>query len=190
MIEARVIAGADVYGVPQNEYVVDGKAGHDYTDALTAAAFRQSTAVEADLTAMGAVVRARQTKLNELNQALSTIAYAIGTMRVGNNDKPADSSDLSDKIDALIDAQVVAGKYDVPAIPLAGDSGNQIRRGDAQKASANLQHAMDLEGNALQQDNVSLQNMISKRDSTYQTAMSVVKKSLNVGKTLVKALGS
>ena len=49
---------------------------------------------------------------------------------------------------------------------------------------------MDLEGNALQQDNVSLQNMISKRDSTYQTAMSVVKKSLNVGKTLVKALGS
>jgi len=187
MIEARVIAGADVYGVPQNEYVVDGKAGHDYTDALTAAAFRQSAAVEADLTAMGAVVRARQTKLDELNQALSTIVYAIGTMRASTD---GDSSDLSDKIDALIDAQVVAGRYDVPAIPLAGDSGNQIRRGDAQKASANLQHAMDLEGNALQQDNVSLQNLISKRDSTYQTAMSVVKKSLNVGKTLVKALGS
>ena len=55
---------------------------------------------------------------------------------------------------------------------------------------ANLKHALDLEGNALQQDNVSLQNMISKRDSTYQTAMSVVKKSLNVGKTLIKALGS
>ena len=63
-------------------------------------------------------------------------------------------------------------------------------RAEAQTASANLQHEMDLESNALQQDNVSLQNMISKRDSTYQTAMSVVKKSLNVTKTLVKALGT
>ena len=165
MIEARAIDGADVYGVPQNDYVVDGVAGHDYTDALTAAAFKQSTAVEADLAAMNAVVRARQVKLNELDQALSTIAYAIGTLPASTSSNPADSSDLSDKIDALMDAR-------------------------AQTASANLKHALDLEGNALQQDNVSLQNMISKRDSTYQTAMSVVKKSLNVGKTLIKALGS
>ena len=186
MIETRVIDGADVYGVPQNEYVLDGKAGHDYTDALAAAAFRQSTAVEADLTAMGAVVRARQTKLNELDVALSTIAYAIGTMP--GSDK-ADSSDLSDKINALMDARDVARKYGI-TILLAGDSGNQIKRREAQTASANLQHEMDLESNALQQDNVSLQNMISKRDSTYQTAMSVVKKSLNVTKTLVKALGN
>ena len=186
MIETRVIDGADVYGVPQNEYVLDGKAGHDYTDALAAAAFRQSTAVEADLTAMGAVVRARQTKLNELDVALSTIAYAIGTMP--GSDK-ADSGDLSDKINALMDARDVARKYGI-TILLAGDSGNQIKRREAQTASANLQHEMDLESNALQQDNVSLQNMISKRDSTYQTAMSVVKKSLNVTKTLVKALGN
>jgi len=189
MIEARVIDGLDIYGVPQNEYVVDGKAGHDYTDALTAAAFKQSAAVEADLTAVGAVVRTRQTKLNELNQALSTIAYAIGTLPISTTSHPADSSDLSDKIDALMDARDLARKYGI-AISLAGDSGNQIQRHEAQTASANLQHAMDLESNALQQDNVSLQNMISKRDSTYQTAMSVVKKSLNVGKTLVKALGS
>ena len=188
MIEARVIDGADIYGVPQNEYVVDGVAGHDYTDALTAAAFRQSAAVEADLSAMGAVVRTRQTKLNELNEALGTIMRAIATLPV-KTDGSATSSDLSDKIDALMDARDLARKYGI-TISLAGDSGNQIQRQEAQTASANLKHAMDLEGNALQQDNVSLQNMISKRDSTYQTAMSVVKKSLNVGKTLVKALGT
>ena len=189
MIEARAIDGADVYGVPQNDYVVDGVAGHDYTDALTAAAFKQSTAVEADLAAMNAVVRARQVKLNELDQALSTIAYAIGTLPASTSSNPADSSDLSDKIDALMDARDVARKYGV-TISLSGDSGNQIQRREAQTASANRKHALDLEGNALQQDNVSLQNMISKRDSTYQTAMSVVKKSLNVTKTLVKALGN
>ncbi len=189
MIETRVIDGADVYGVPQSEYVLDGKAGHDYTDALAAAAFRQSTAVEADLTAMGAVVRARQTKLSELNVALSTIAHAIGSMPVSTSSHQAESDDLSDKIDALMDARDLARKYGI-SISLAGDSGNQIKRQEAQTASANLQHEMDLESNALQQDNVSLQNMISKRDSTYQTAMSVVKKSLNVGKTLVKALGN
>ena len=113
MIETRVIDGADVYGVPQNEYVLDGKAGHDYTDALAAAAFRQSTAVEADLTAMGAVVRARQTKLNELDVAMSTIAYAIGTMPDPNH---GDSGDLSDKIDALMDARDVARKYGITGV--------------------------------------------------------------------------
>ena len=189
MIETRVIDGADIYGVPQNEYVLDGVAGHDYTEALTAAAFKQSTAVEAELSAMNAVVRARQTKLNELNEALTTITYATGTLRVGTTDKPAESGDLSDAIDALLDARDLARKYGI-TITLAGDSGNQIRRRDAQTASANLHHELDIEGNSLQQDNVSLQNMISKRDSTYQTAMSVVKKSLNVGKTLVKGLGS
>ena len=189
MIEARVIDGADIYGVPQSEYVLDGEAGHDYTEALTAAAFKQSAAVEAELSAMNAVVRARQTKLNELNEALSTIAYAIGTLRVGDSDHQAESSDLSDKIDALMDARDLARKYGITII-LSGDSGNQIRRDDSQKASANIHHELDIEGNALQQDNVSLQNMISKRDSTYQTAMSIVKKSLNVGKTLVKGLGS
>ena len=110
-------------------------------------------------------------------------------MPVSTTSHPADSSDLSDKINALMDARDLARKYGI-TIALAGESGNQIKRQEAQTASANLQHEMDLEGNALQQDNVSLQNMISKRDSTYQTAMSVVKKSLNVTKTLVKALGN
>ena len=73
---------------------------------------------------------------------------------------------------------------------LVGDDDNQITYGDGQTAMAEIKHSSDLESNAMQQDLVTLQNMISKRDSTYQTAMSVVKKSLNVGKTLIKALGS
>ena len=49
--------------------------------------------------------------------------------------------------------------------------------------------AIDLEDNSLQQDTVTLQNLIQKRDSTYQTLISLVKKSLNAGATAIKGLG-
>ena len=74
-------------------------------------------------------------------------------------------------------------------IRLAGDNGNQIQRDEAQTAQANVKHALDMEGNSLQQDTVMLQNVISKRDSSYQTVISIVKRALNAGATAVRGLG-
>ena len=51
MIDTVEIAGAAVYGVRQVTYTVDGAAGKDYGAALTAAAFKESTAIEDTMTA-------------------------------------------------------------------------------------------------------------------------------------------
>ena len=184
MIETRTIEGASVYGVEQVSYVVDGVAGRDYSAALAAAGLKQAAAIEADLAAVASTTRARQVKLSALNSSLATIVYAMGTMRVENPER----TDLSSEIDALRDVAEIAREYGI-SMTLAGDNGNQIQRDSGQKLQANFKSALDLESNALQQDTVTLQNLISKRDSSYQTAVSIVKRALNAGATAVRGLG-
>ena len=177
-IETRKIEGASVYGVEQYSYVVDGVAGRDYSAALAAAGLKQAAAIEADLAAIASAVKMRQRKLIDLNSVLTTIVYAMGTMKVEDIGR----ADKSDCIDALRDAVETARAYGI-TIRLAGDNGNQIQRDEAQTAQANVKHALDMESNSLQQDTVTLQNVISKRDSSYQTVISIVKRSLNAGAT-------
>ena len=186
-IETRKIEGASVYGVEQCSYVVDGVEGRDYSAAIAAAGLRQSAAVESHLYAVSSAVRMRQAKLTELNTILATLDYALGTMYAGE-DTEAARTDLSSEIGALLDAVETARTYGI-AIRLSGDNGNQIQRDECQTAQANVKHALDLEGNSLQQDVVTLQNLISKRDSSYQTVISIVKRSLNAGATAVRGLG-
>ena len=185
MIEMHKIDGADVYGVEQYSYTVDGVENRDYTAALAAAAFKQAAAVEADLNALNIMVRARQTKLSDLNSALTTVVTALATIKTDGDEG---ASEKSKKIDSLRDARDAARSYGI-TIRLVGDDDNQITYGDAQTAVAELKHSSDLESNAMQQDVVTLQNLISKRDSTYQTLISLVKRSLNAGTTAIKGMG-
>ena len=134
---------------------------------------------------MGAVVRARQTKLSDLNAALTTVVTALATVKT---DGDQGASEKSSEINALRDARDTARLYGI-TIHLVGDNDNQITYGDGQTALAELKHSSDLESNSMQQDVVTLQNLISKRDSTYQTLISLVKRSLNAGTTTIKGLG-
>lgn len=183
LIEASKIEGASVYGVEQYAYTVDGVSGRDYAFALTVACMRESVAVEANLEIVGKMTKERQRKLRDLSDVLTVLSTANGTFKT----KEQESTDLSDAMDILRDAQTTALQYNIN-IPLTGSNGNQIRRGDCQTAVANVKHSTDLESNALQQDTVSLQNLINKRDSTFQTASTVVKKSLNAGTSAIKAM--
>ena len=187
MIEMQKIEGADVYGVEMCSYVVDGSEGRDYTAALAAAALRQAVAVEANLSAINTVVRARQVKLNDLNLVLTYLSTALGTLPAADSGGTP-SAHRSDKMDELRNAAELARKYRI-TITLVGDDHNQIERGTGQTASATIKHELDLESNAMQQNVVTLQNLISKRDSTYQTVVSIVKRSLNAGATAIKGLG-
>lgn len=184
-IQTRTIQGASVYGVEQVSYTVDGVSGQDYSAVIAAAGLRQAAAVEADMTAMAAVVRTRQRKLSDLNTVLAVLTKALATMPA----EDAKTTDKSDADNALRDAAETARTYGI-AIRLAGDNGNQIQRDSGMLAQSNVKNAMDLESNSLQQDSVTLQNLVSKRDSTYQTVNSIVKRALNASATAVRGLGA
>jgi hypothetical protein len=56
-----------------------------------------------------------------------------------------------------------------------------MTRGDLMRSQDDIQYALDVEDNNLQQDMVSLQGLVSKRDSAFSTAARIVSKSLNAG---------
>ena len=164
MIVQNEISGASVYGVPQMSYTVNGVPDNDYAAALTAAAFRQSTAIEKAASSYMAVVRQRQQKVTDLGDVLSTLATAMASVEKSKNGPaPSDPCATSWQMDRAFDKVLR----------------NYMTRGDIMRAQDNIQYALDVEDNNLQQDMVSLQGFVSKRDSAFSTASKIVSKSHN-----------
>ena len=171
------ITGGSVYGVRQMQYTVDGVSGKDFVDAITTAAFKQTTAIEAAASGYAAVVRERQVKVNELGQALAYIAKAIGALK--SNGKSGDKT----TIDNAQWVKETAGKY---GISLSFTDGNKMTRENVMKAQTNVQYEIDKEDNSLQQDMVTLQSYMTKRDNALSNAAKVVKKSNNAAQSTIR----
>ena len=172
LVVGHEISGGAVYGVQQMQYTVDGLSGQDFAAALTIAAFRQSTAIENSASSYGAVVRQRQKKVDDLGDALAVLAKALASMTTDKQD-PDDKSDADSALTTA--AGVVAG-YGITTMTV---SDNKIKRGDAMKAQNDIQYALDVEDNQMQQDTVSLQSLLTKRDNAFSNASKIVKKALN-----------
>lgn len=180
LIVQNEVAGGAVYGVKQYSYTVAGDSGKDFIAALTAATFKEATAIEATASAYGETIRQRQTKVSDLGQALAEVNYAMATMDPKSNDpdKTGSNSDLPA-------AAALLAKYGISL----GNSGSSITYRNATTAQNNIQYALDIENNNLQQDLVSLQSMISKRDNAYSTAAKLVKKADNAASRTIGNMG-
>lgn len=182
IIVPEAVAGGSVYGVRQMQYTVDGMSGQNFIDAVTAASFRQAVAIEDATSAYTAVVRARQTKIDELAEALAEIAKAVGRL----NNKNAKSGDKV-TVDNAGTVKTIAAKYDVS---LSWESnGSQMTRGNIQKAQTNFQYAIDREDNDIQQDIVTLQSFITKRDNAYSNAAKVIQKANQAASSTIGNIG-
>ena len=60
----------------------------------------------------------------------------------------------------------------------------------AQKAQAQTEYEMDMENNDLQQDMITVQGLISKRDDSYSTAAKVLKKVNSTGNSIINSIGN
>ena len=175
------ITGGSVYGVRQVQYTVDGASGKDFVDAVTTAAFKQATAIETAASGYAAVVRARQVKVSELGQVLAYIAKALGSLK--SNGKSDDKA----TIDNAQWVKTTAAKY---GISLSVTDGNKMKRENVMKAQTNVQYEIDKEDNTLQQDIVSMQSYITKRDNAYSNASKLVKKANQAATATIKNIGS
>lgn len=171
------ITGGSVYGVRQVQYTVDGVPGRDFVDAVTTAAFKQATAIEAAASGYTAVVRARQVKVSELGQVLAYIAKALGSLK--SNGKSGDKA----TIDNAQWVKTTAAKY---GVSLTFTDGNKMTRENVMKAQTNVQYEIDKEDNSLQQDIVTLQSYMTKRDNALSNAAKVVKKSNNAAQATIR----
>ena len=197
LIAANEIPGASVYGVAQVNYTVDGEAGNDYAAALTAAAFREATAIERAASSYMVVVRQRQVKVSELGDVLATLATAVGSLKADkhNGASPDDPSATSWQMDvAFRNARNTCAKYNLSLnVREKRDSDGWLRyymtRGDLMTSQNDIQYELDVEDNNLQQDMVSLQGFVSKRDAAFSTASKIVSKSHNAADSTIGNIG-
>ena len=174
LIVANEIAGGAVYGIPQYDYTVGEATGRDYIAALTAAAFKESVAIEASAAAYSDVVRLRERKITDLGTVLSVLSQAIASMYDGKNNPTEDTK--SDYTAAIKDAQDTAYAYGLGFSISVKDKTAAVTYGTATTAQNDIQYAVDCEDNNLKQDMVALQSLISKRDNAYSAAAKLVKK--------------
>ncbi len=187
-VESVPIEGLSVYGVRQRNYTVDGVKGCDYVKAASVAMFQEANAIEAETSAYAAVLEARQNKLDELGWALSVIVKAVASMKT----KKQKSTDLSEADENLKKASQILDKYRRESnsdlkLPVNGD--NKVQRGDATSAQSALQYEIDYETNDMQQDMVTMQSLVSKRDNAFSTAASLVQKINSTASTLIGNIG-
>ena len=184
LIVPEMITDFTVYGVPQMQYTVDGEAGQDYASAVTCAAFKETVAIETVCTGYSEVVKARQKKVDTLGEVLAYLNEA-------NAKLPTDSKTPSKDKVTVDNANWIKGVCAYYSVSLAWDGNSaKMTRGDLQKAQTEVQYQMDKEDNNLEQDMVTLQSYISKRDNAYTTASKVVKKTLGAGSSTIANFGS
>lgn len=181
LITTETITDNSVYGVRQVQYTVNGHSGKNFMDAVAIAAFRQAAAIETATSAYSSVVRARQQKIDDLGGALSNIARAMG--EVHKKTKSGDKITIPD----ANSVKTVAAKY---GISLSWTDGDKMTLGNLQKAQTNVQYAIDREDNDIQQDIVTLQSYISKRDNAYSNAAKIIKKTNNAATSTINNIGT
>lgn len=183
LISAEVVTDNSVYGVRQVQYTVGKESGKNFIDAVSIAAFKQAVAIEEATTAYSHVVTARQTKIDELSEALAYIAKAMGRL----DNKNGKSTDKV-TVDNANWVKSIAAKYEVS---LTWESnGTQMTRGNVQKAQTNIQYAIEREDNDVQQDIVTLQSYISKRDNAYSNAAKVIRKANQAASSTIHNIGA
>ena len=188
LVESVPIEGLNVYGVQQKNYTVEGVKGCDYVKAASIAMFQEANAIEAETSAYAAVLEARQKKLDELGWALSVIVEAVASMKT----KKQKSTDLSAADADLKTASQILDKYrrdDNADLKLPVNGDNKVQRGDATSAQSALQYEIDYETNDMQQDMVTMQSLVSKRDNAFSTAASLVQKINSTASTLIGNIG-
>ena len=171
LISAEVITGNSVYGVRQAQYTVGKESGKNFIDAVSLAAFKQAVAIESATTAYSHVVTARQTKIDELSEALSYIAKAVGKL----DNKNAKSTDKV-TVDNASWVKNIAAKYEVS---LSWESNG-----------SQMTYAIEREDNDIQQDIVTLQSFISKRDNAYSNASKVIRKANQAAGSTINNIGA
>ncbi len=171
-----------IFGTAQVDYTVDGVAGCTYDKAVAMAGLQRAVAVENAIPAYTAAVRARQRKLEDLGRALADIS---GTLAKFDEDHRKTTSEQD--IVGGAEAYNLLAKYGLTK-DYFKPSATRIQYQYIQKLQTDVQYAL-VTNNDIQQDAVSLQGFVSKRDSAYQMAVKLLNKASQTRATGIRYIG-
>lgn len=175
--------GLSIFGTAQVDYTVGGEEGCTYGKAVAMAGLQRAVAVEGAIPAYTAAVRARQRKLEDLGRALADIAATLANF--GEDDRKTTSEQ---NIVGGAEAYNLLAKYGLTK-DYFKPSATRIQYQYIQKLQTDIQYALDVTNNDVQQDAVSLQGFVSKRDNAYQMATKLGSKAARTRATGIRYIG-
>lgn len=201
-------AGISVYGVRQFTYSANGEDGLDFGSVVAEASLQQATAVEAQTNASVSALRLRQKKAEDLGKTLALVDKMLANFRVKgatSTDKctivvtPGEKEEMENARDALkkygLDIQLTTSEETKQSCDgckskdeKTGNWNLECDRGSVMRGQARIQEMMDTENNDIQQDMVSVQGLVSKRDKSFENATAVVKKFNGTADNIIKAM--
>ena len=185
-------AGVSVYGVAQHGYsVLEGGVSKatTYDMAIATASLRRSVSIESAMSAASAIVRIKQQKMVDLTDLLALLMQGRAGLppTSGTSDDKVTVSGLKAK------AESVKAKYGVDIYGWkegrASSGTDEIERQDLEGGLVLLQSAIDENDNQLQQDTLTLQSWVSKRDESFRSASKAMTTILGTGKAVINNIG-
>ena len=202
LIETNKIDGFSVYGVQMVDYTLEGVAGKDFGTAVALACFASSAAIEAEATAFADILRARQQKLKDLADAKVSVGNFIAKLPTEDPESDdtvswwlqfTDGETMERKAWANT-MRTVMPRYGLSCpirseTVMFGDVVEYVRRDDLENARANVDYAMDMEDNDMQQDMITMQGLIGKRDNSFSAAAKIIKKVGGTADSMLRSIG-
>ena len=201
----RHSTGQSVYGVEQFTFT-DETTGEelDFGSIIAKATLSQAAIVEEQTKATRDVLKLRQQKSEDLGKALALVNQLMTHFRTKN----ATSSDKStlnctaQELQDFKDAQAKLKQYGYTLSFSASEHEKksgcskkkdgtydvEASRAVAMRGQAQVQEMLDTENNSLQQDMLSLQGFMQKRDRTYSHATELVKKFNGTADKIIKTM--
>lgn len=168
-----------VFGTAQVDYSVGSESGLTYDQVVARMGLRRSTAIEDTIPVYTTVIKQRQSKAEDLGNVLATIATAVASR--GSDDS------IDKKTNIGSSAYSVLEKYGLLSSGLA--TNGDITYANLQTLQTDVQYAIDVNNNDLQQDAASLQSLVQKRDNAYSMATKLMKKASQTRATGIKYIG-
>lgn len=171
--------GLSVFGTAQVDYSVGAERNLTYDQVVARMGLCRATAVESAITPYTEILKARQKKAEDLGNMLATISGELA----------------KHESDQSIDKTMNVGSGTVQLLRTYGlkpddlkDNGD-IKFGDLQKLQTNVQYALDVNNNDIQQDSATLQGLVQKRDNAYSMATKLMKKANQTRSSGIRYIG-
>ena len=178
--------GISVYGVPQVCYSADGKNGLDLGDVIASVTLKQATIADNQTQAVSSAIRLRQKQLEAMGKALALVNGILAKFRVKDGQSTDKYTIEKDKAAEILKAADELKKYgytlsaveETKKTACCGGTKYQaitITRATAMRAQSEVQTMIDTENNNMQQDMMTMQGVLQKRDRAFDGAQDMIK---------------
>lgn len=178
--------GFSVYGVPQVDYSADGKSGLDFGDVIANVTLKQAAIADNQTKSVSSVIRLRQKQLEAMGNTLAIVNGILAKFKVKGGQSKDEYTIKKSEADDILQAAKELEKYgytlkiveETKKTKCCGGSEYQaitITRATAMRAQSEVQTMIDTENNNMQQDMMTVQGVLQKRDKAFDGAQDMIR---------------